>query len=108
MAFATPQTFLSASATGAPIALGTGTTAIHTVPTTGVAKDEFWLYASNTTAGDIIITLTIDGVEIDATVPANNQVLVVQGHPLAAGVVVTGLGASAGVNAYGYVNRYAQ
>jgi len=90
-------------------------TEVHTA--TGVTSDdevdEIWLWASNTSVADVVLTLEVGGTgvanEIDVTVPANGAVPVLQGHPVNNGIAIAGYAATASVvNVYGFVERNSQ
>lgn len=103
---------LSGSTNGRPIkvaASATPGTTIHTADAT--AKDEIWLWATNTDAVDRSLTIEFGGTtspddHIRTIVPAGETVLVVPGIPLTASLVAKAFAAAANVvTVAGYVNR---
>jgi hypothetical protein len=104
--------FLSGSTNGRPIkvvASATPGTTLHTSDAT--AKDEVWLWVSNTDSVDRAVTVEFGGTtspddKIVTIVPAGDTVLVVAGIPISGGLLVKAFGAAANVlTAHGYVNR---
>jgi hypothetical protein len=104
--------FLSGSTNGRPIKLvatATPGTLLHTAHAT--SKDEVSVYLSNTSAGDVEVTVEFGGVtspddHIKFTVPANDTILAVPGVPLSNSLVARAFAGSANViTATGYVNR---
>jgi len=101
--------------TGRPIkvvATATAGTLIHTADAS--ALDEVWIYAVNTSAADVLLTVEFGGVSspddlIPVTVPtAGGLIQVVPGVPLLGAAVVRAFAASANViNIVGWVNRIA-
>lgn len=109
---------LSASTNGKPIkvvATATAGTLIHTAIAGTSALDEVWLYAHNTSASAVKLTIEYG----DATAPDNNieinigaegtgPILVVPGFLLQNGLTVKAFAGTANViNVFGYVNRIA-
>lgn len=111
---------LSASTAGRPIvvaATGTSLTPLHATLLTETVKDEVWLYATNTSAQDVLISITIG----TSSTLANSDVVfygVVEAYAgnvlLVPGFMIEGnnqasVQANAGVanaiNITGYVNR---
>lgn len=109
------KTLLSGSTNGKGVkvvATATAGTTIHTAHAT--AQDEMWLYAHNSSAASVVLTVEFGGTvspdnTIEVTVPTKDGlVLVVPGVPLTGSVVVRAFAASANVIVlYGYVNRIA-
>jgi hypothetical protein len=95
----------------------TGTT-IHATGTSATVEDEIWLYAYNSSASSVVLTLQYGGTtafdnDIKLTIPATSGLTL-----LVPGLILTGTGAAANtVYAYaatanvvtinGYVNRIA-
>lgn len=90
-------------------------TTIHATGTSSTILDEVWLYAHNTSASSVKLTMEMGGTGaadlIEYTVPAENGL-----YLIAAGLVFCGTGAAATtiaafaatgsvINIYGYVNR---
>jgi hypothetical protein len=108
---------LSGSTNGRPIkvaATATAGTTIHTTSSTAGVLDELWIYATNTSVNDEVLTIELGGVSdpddlIVVGVPGSSDpalVLVVPGVPLTGGVVIAGFASAADViNVVGYVNR---
>ena len=104
--------FLSGSTNGRPVkvaATATPGTTIHTADST--AKDEIYLFASNTDTVDRELTIEFGGTTapddtIKVTVPTKDTVLVVAGGILSNSLVVKAFAAAANVViVFGYVNR---
>lgn len=109
---------LSGSTNGRGIkvaATATAGTLIHTAIAGTAGEDEIWLYAHNTSASAVKLTLEWGGVtspddHIEITIPAEGSglVLVAPGILLQNGLVVRAFAATANViNIFGYVNRIA-
>mgnify|MGYP003122472678 FL=1 len=107
---------LSGSTDGRPLALavdsGTYTT-VHTVTSTAADFEEVWIWLSNISASQEIVTIafggTADGDKIKVKVPAESTVLAVPGWTIqgnaSTAVVVTAASVTANkVNATGYIN----
>ena len=104
--------FLSGSTNGRPVkvaATATPGTTIHTADST--AKDEIYLFASNTDTVDRELTIEFGGTTapddtIKVPVPTKDTVLVVAGGILSNSLVVKAFAAAANVViVFGYVNR---
>lgn len=109
---------LSSSTNGRPIqvsATASPGTTIHTASTTATDFDEIWLYANNTSATDVKLTVEWGGTttptdHIEVTVPAEGGLvavvpgLVLKGNATAL-VVRAFAGTGAVINITGYVNR---
>jgi len=104
--------FLSASTNGRPVkvaATATAGTTIHTAHAT--AKDEIYLFATNTDTVDRELTIEFGGTTapddlIKVTVPAKDTVLVIAGVPQSNSQLVRAFAAAANIiNIFGYVNR---
>jgi hypothetical protein len=104
--------FPSGSSNGVPIkvaATATPGTLFHTADAT--AKDELYIYATNTDTNDRKLTIEFGGAtapdyNIVVTVPAGDTILVVAGVPLSNSLTVKAFGAAANlINLFGYVNR---
>jgi hypothetical protein len=104
--------FLSGSTNGRPVkvtATGTPGTTIHTAHAS--AKDEVYLFATNTDTVDRELTIEFGGTTspddlIKVTVPAKDTVQVVPGVPLSGSLLARAFAAAANVvNVFGYVNR---
>lgn len=112
---------LSGSTGGRPIkvaAISTPGTTIHTTGTSNAAIDEVWLYANNTSASAVELTVEFGGTSdpddrIILSIPSKTGlVLVLPGLTLSGigdeGRVVTAFAATTNViNITGYVNRVA-
>lgn len=104
---------LSASTNGRYInitATATVGTLVHTSVTGTVRWDKVWLYAANTSAGAIIVTVEWGGVgtanNIVVSVPGQSQANLVYGIPLQNGLVVgVFAGTTAVINVGGYVEQ---
>ena len=86
----------------------TGTT-FHTAIATG-SFDEIYMWATNTTLGDLKLTVEVGGASnpIVMTIPAIDTVLVVPGLRVTNSKTVKCFAASASViNVFGNINRYA-
>ena len=95
---------------------GSAGTTIHTTGTSSTAIDEVWLYATNSSASNVVLTIQWGGVtavdnEIKLTIPSNSGLTLV-----IPGLVLTGTGSAGNVIAAyaattnvitisGYVNR---
>jgi hypothetical protein len=108
----------SGSTGGKPVkvvATATAGTTIHTTGTSASVIDEVWIYATNTSASAVLLTLEWGGVtspddKIVASIPPQSTVVVVPGQPLSGtGSAGRTVGAFAGttavINVFGYVNR---
>ena len=107
---------LSGSTNGKGIkvaATATAGTTIHTAVAGGSSYDEVWLYAHNTSASAVKLTLewgeaTAPDGNIEITIPAegNGLVLIAPGLLINNGLVVKAFAATTNViNIFGYVNR---
>jgi hypothetical protein len=112
------KALLSGSTNGRGIlvaATATAGTVIHTAVAGTSSLDEIWLYAHNTSASAVKLTLEWGGVTspndlIEVTIPIDGTglVLVAPGILLQNGLVVRAFAATANVlNIFGYVNRIA-
>lgn len=104
--------FLSGSTNGRPVkvaATATPGTTIHTAHAS--AKDEIWLFATNTDTVDRVLTIEFGGTTspddlIKITVPAQDEVTVISGVPLSGGLLMKAFCPTASViNVFGHVNR---
>ena len=112
---ATYKLFLSGSTNGRQIkvaATGTPGTVIHTTSTTKSHKDEVWLYAHNTNATAVTLTIEWGGVTspddlmITILPGSSGIVAVVPGLLLNSGLVIRAFASVANkVNIVGYVAR---
>lgn len=90
-------------------ATGTPGTLFHTADS--LATDEIWLWLTNTSAADVLVSVEFGGVTapdnlLKFTVPANDTILAVPGIPLRNSKVARAFAASANVvNMAGHVNR---
>ena len=111
--------FLSESTNGRGVkvaATASTGTLIHTVTTGGSNTDidEIFIYATNTDASQIKLTVEFGGAtdpddHIVANIPAETTVLVVPGLILRAGVTVRAFAGTANeITCHGYVNRIDQ
>jgi hypothetical protein len=109
---------LSGSTNGRGIlvaATSTPGTTIHATGTSATILDEIWLYAHNTSAATVKLTIEYGGTGtgdlIEFTVPAENGL-----YPIATGLILRGTGSAATtiaafaattnvLNLFGYVNR---
>lgn len=109
---------LSGSTNGKAIkvaATATAGTLIHTAASGTSTIDEIWLYAHNTSASAVKLTIewgeatAPDGhIEINIGAEGTGMVLVAPGIPLQNSLVVRAFAATANViNIFGYVNRIA-
>lgn len=109
---------LSGSTNGKGIkvaATATAGTTIHTAVSGTSSIDEIWLYAHNTSASTVKLTLewgeatAPDGnIEINIGAEGTGMILVAPGIPLQNGLVVKAFAGTANViNIFGYVNRIA-
>jgi hypothetical protein len=110
---------LSSSSAGQPIkvaATGTPGTTIHTTSTSSTAIDEVWIYANNTSASAVVLTIEFGGVTnpdntVILSIPAQAGLsLVLPGLTLSgtgsAGRIVSAFAATTNViNISGYINR---
>lgn len=105
--------FLSGSTNGRPVkvaATATPGTTLHTAHAT--AKDEVWLWATNTSGGTVKLTVELGGVTAPddlievGLAGESGLVLIAPGLPLSGSLVVKAFADSANViNIVGYVNR---
>lgn len=96
--------FLSGGSTG--IELGTSATAIHT--SSASAKDEVWIYASNTSDSAVTVSIVIAGYSrIILTIPAKvGMVQIMPGFIFTSSTVIQGIASAAtSIYVYGWVNR---
>jgi hypothetical protein len=112
---------LSAAATGAPIkvaAIASTGTLIHATGTSAATLDEVWLYAYNSSAAALLLTIQYGGIatpdnDIKIVIPAQSGLTLI-----VPGLILSGTGAAASsIYAYttvtnvvtisGYVNRIA-
>ncbi len=109
---------LSGSTNGRGIkvaATATAGTLIHTAIAGTSSEDEIWLYAHNTSASSVKLTLEWGGVtapddhiEINIGAEGTGLILVAPGILLQNGLIVRAFAATANViNIFGYVNRIA-
>jgi hypothetical protein len=107
---------LSGGADGVNIQISQTATAgdtVHTGPSTTTSFDEVWLYATNTSASDVVLTIEWCGTgtanNVSITVPANDTILVIPGWVIqgnASPLVVAAFAATTNViNINGYVNQ---
>jgi hypothetical protein len=107
---------LSGSTDGRPLALavdsGTYTT-VHTVTSTAADFEEVWIWLSNISTSQELVTIafggTADGDKIKVKVPAESTVLAVPGWTIqgnsSTAVVITAASSTASkVNCTGYIN----
>jgi hypothetical protein len=95
------------------VATATAGTLIHTAVAGTSSKDEIWLYAHNTSASAVKLTLEWGGVtapddhiEINIGAEGTGMILVSPGLLLQNGLVVRAFAGTANVlNIFGYVNR---
>lgn len=106
------------------VATATAGTLIHTTSITGTDEnggfDEIWLYATNTSTSDVLLTIEFGGVTspddlVNVTIPAkgttglDGEKRIFEGRIIQNGLSVRAFAASANViNVYGYVNRVTQ
>lgn len=104
---------ISASTNGRYInitATATVGTLVHTAVTGTVRWDKVWLYAANTSASAVVVTVEWGGVgtanNIVVSVPGQSQANLVYGIPLQNGLVVgVFAGTTAVINVGGYVEQ---
>lgn len=112
------KVLLSGSTNGKAIkvaAASTPGTTIHTAVSGTSSIDEIWLYAHNTSASAVKLTLewgeatAPDGnIEINIGAEGTGMILIAPGIPLQNGLVVKAFAGTANViNIFGYVNRIA-
>lgn len=96
-------------------AMATAGTLIHTATSTAAELDEIWLWAVNSSASDVKLTIEFGGVtapndHVEYTVPAEDGLyLIIPGLVLDGGVVMRAFAGSANVvTVNGYVNRINQ
>jgi hypothetical protein len=95
------------------VATATAGTLIHTAVAGTTPEDEIWLYAHNTSASAVKLTLEWGGttapddhIEVNIPVDGTGLVLVAPGILLQNGLVVRAFAGTANViNIFGYVNR---
>lgn len=109
------KNLLSGSTLGEPIQI-TATSSpgelLHTAVDGYIDFDEIWVYASNTSASDVILTIELGDIgstrEIDVIVEANNTALVVPGVPIQGSGSIRAYAASTNViNVFGWINSIA-
>lgn len=108
------KTFLSGSTSGAPIAVASSSdpgTTIHTAVSGSTAFDEVWLWATNVSTTDAILTI-VNGTSsttqnrLVASVTATNIQLVLPGIPYNGALRISAFATSvSNVNCFGFVNR---
>jgi len=114
------KVLLSGSTRGRPIKVSaTSSGGANTIHTTGISSsiiDEVWIYATNTSSTDVVLTVEFGGTtspddRIEITVPGDSGLLLVT-----PGLVLTGDGSSGSaikafagtgnvINVVGYINR---
>lgn len=111
MAFYSKQ-LLSGSTNGRQIAVGSSATTIHTAVSGTSSLDEVWIYAVNSDASAVKLTINWGGTTvpndlIEIVIPAESgYTLVVPGLILQNGLTISAFAATAGVVLIaGYVNR---
>lgn len=109
---------LSASTNGKPIKVAAtvgGGTLIHTAIAGTSALDEVWLYAHNTSASAVKLTIEYgdatapdNHIEVNVGAEGTGPILVIPGFLLQNGLTVKAFAGTANViNLFGYVNRIA-
>lgn len=101
------------SVLGEPIRISATTSVgdlIHDVVDGYVNMDEVWLYASNTTSTDVIITVQLGDVqassEVVQTVAAQSVSLIIPGIPIQGdGKIRAYAGTTDVINVFGWINR---
>lgn len=108
---AVTRQFLSGgTANGRPINVTQTATAGNLLHTSG-GNDELWLFASNVSGSDVVLTIELGGVSspgdlLKITVPANDTIPVLPGAMLANGLIARAWAATTAViNVFGYANR---
>lgn len=107
---------LSGATNGQPIqvtAIATPGTVIHTDGNTANVFDEVWLWATNTSVSDRVLTLEIGGTglgnEADYAIPAGSTVQILPGHSMSAGQIIAAYAdVGSNVNIFGHVHRIDQ
>jgi hypothetical protein len=110
------KVLLSGSTNGKGIKVAASATAgtlIHTAVSGTSSIDEIWLYAHNTSASNVKLTIewgeatAPDGnIEVNIGAEGTGMILVIPGVPLQNGLTVRAFAGSANViNIFGYVNR---
>lgn len=93
------------------VATATLGTTIHTAVSGTTNYDEVWLYATNTSAANVDLTIEFGGVTSPdnlfiTTIPAKSTMLVIPGLLLQNSLVITGFAATANViEVNGYVHH---
>lgn len=112
MSTITKEYLTGGTANGRPIkvvATATPGTTVHTAHAT--AKDEVWLFATNTDSVERLLTLEFGGVSspddhIEINVPPHDTITVLNGVPLSSSLVAKAFAAAANVvMVFGFVNR---
>ena len=108
------KVLLSGSTSGAPIAISSSSdpgTTLHTAVSGSTALDELWLWCSNISTLDTVLTI-VNGTSstsanrIVASVTATNIQLVVPGIPYNGALRISAFAATtSNLNCFGYVNR---
>jgi len=104
---------LSENILGEPIHITTNSspgTLVHDLVDGYTSLDEVWLYASNTTASSVIVTVELGGAglkhEVKETVDGNKTALVIPGLPMHGnGKISVYAGTANVINVYGWVNE---
>lgn len=104
---------LSGSTNGRPINVGTTSTTVHDATSTANEFDEYHLWATNTTAAAVDLTMEVGGTAfpdaVTVSVPANSTIEVLPGLQVGSGVNVDAKAASASAIAiHGYILRINQ
>jgi hypothetical protein len=106
------KVLLSGSTNGKGIKIASTSTAVHAAIAGTSSIDEIWLYAVNSSAADVKLTLEWGGTTdpddtIESTITAESGLtLIAPGIPLQNGLIVNAKGATTNVILiHGYVNR---
>lgn len=107
------KNLLSESTLGEPIQISATSSSgelLHTAVDGYANFDELWIYASNTSASNVTLTIELGSTglsyEVDVIVEANNTALVVPGVPMQGGGTVRAYASATNViNVFGWVNN---
>jgi hypothetical protein len=111
---------LSESVNGKSIVItqtGVDTTTIHTTQVSSSILDEVWLYATNSTAADILLVVLCGGTDFSSDVLFEGVIeaysgnvlicpgLILKGNGTAGSTIYGNASVASGINIFGYVNR---
>ncbi len=105
------RALFSGATNGRPLALGTGTTTVHTVGTSITVYNEIYAWVNNVTGSPVTCTLrfgtgTSDGICEALSIPGNSPPIpILTGQNISGGVSLSGYASAANaINIEGYVN----